>query len=417
MVTILTSIFPYKIHLKITEMICDYLGEEPHLKEKGEVLHRQFFIMDRTPFSISPSQVLNALGKNRYKQVIDKEHQIHGEFVYDLGLHGKQKEPGFIFSVLAAYDYAIQYPMNKGLGIPLYVGIHKKACQHFTGDSRSATEMSSEKAGEFSRATMCGGDHRALFEGFSEPIARNLFGKAFPEATTQEIFDHVKDNEGVIILSKFTEQSSSQEFSEKVEKAKSWKKAYDLRIDERLLEIDAYITKRSKELGLSSPIAHFYRRSGEQVTCHYDCEFGKEEAVVKALFKEFNDRMKAPQSRYEQIRCIADLFQMLEWTHPFPDGQGRTDLILLSKSLAEFGFNPPILEHPYVSTFSTLDEWVDCLINGMINWQKEATEMEVAFPKKQLRVISKKQQVLNIAKKIAPVAAIALGAVICTWRY
>ncbi|QLH37514.1 MAG: Fic family protein [Parachlamydiaceae bacterium] len=58
---------------------------------------------------------------------------------------------------------------------------------------------------------------------------------------------------------------------------------------------------------------------------------------------------------------MADFYQKLEWIHPFMDGQGRTDLVLLSKLLCDEGFNPPILMQPYISSWEPLETWKDYL--------------------------------------------------------
>lgn len=78
----------------------------------------------------------------------------------------------------------------------------------------------------------------------------------------------------------------------------------------------------------------------------------------------------------EKIVCIAKLFQLLEWLHPFPDGQGRTDLILLSKILCDHGLNPPILKNPYFSTCCLLEDWIEYLKNGIDQWKKEVDQEE-----------------------------------------
>ena len=54
--------------------------------------------------------------------------------------------------------------------------------------------------------------------------------------------------------------------------------------------------------------------------------------------------MKLKSKLYiKKLKILLKLIQDLEWTHPFPDGQGRTDLVLLSKLLCDQGFHPSIL--------------------------------------------------------------------------
>jgi hypothetical protein len=86
--------------------------------------------------------------------------------------------------------------------------------------------------------------------------------------------------------------------------------------------------------------------------------------------------MQRASTREEKLRLIANLFQMLEWLHPFIDGQGRTDLILLAKELCRHGFNPAILDEPFFSTVSTLDDWVAYLERGMEKWRQQEAALK-----------------------------------------
>jgi fido (protein-threonine AMPylation protein) len=102
------------------------------------------------------------------------------------------------------------------------------------------------------------------------------------------------------------------------------------------------------------------------------------------LFDQYNTKMQAlnsalkkslPQEELKRIQdekltAIAHLYQMLDWQHPFIDGQGRTDLVLLSKLLTEQGFTPAILDEPYFSSYSSLSDWKAYLIQSMQRWQE-----------------------------------------------
>jgi hypothetical protein len=110
------------------------------------------------------------------------------------------------------------------------------------------------------------------------------------------------------------------------------------------------------------------------------------ERVVFKLFNRYNAKIKSidssisSESSQENVRllldkkldAIAELYQLLEWLHPFTDGQGRTDLVLLSKLLVDEGFTPAILELPYMSTTSLPSDWVKYLQHGMERWKEEA---------------------------------------------
>jgi len=107
------------------------------------------------------------------------------------------------------------------------------------------------------------------------------------------------------------------------------------------------------------------------------------EEIVNTLINQYNDKINKLPSPYDQrnteenelaIRSIAELFQNLEWLHPFFDGQGRTDLILLAKLLSENGFNPSILYQPYFSTFEPIENWISYLKEGIEAWKKESID-------------------------------------------
>lgn len=101
--------------------------------------------------------------------------------------------------------------------------------------------------------------------------------------------------------------------------------------------------------------------------------------ITMKQIDEINKKLKDPNLdeslrkvlMNQKLDLIAYLYQALEWVHPFPDGQGRTDLVVLSKLLCEEGFNPPILDDPYISTFAPFSEWRDYLANGIELWKKE----------------------------------------------
>ena len=110
--------------------------------------------------------------------------------------------------------------------------------------------------------------------------------------------------------------------------------------------------------------------------------------VIPILFENFNisldeidkqilrtgwhQREKITVLARRKLALIAHLYQDLEWFHPFPDGQGRTDLILLAKLLSENGFTPAILNDPYMSSFSSGEDRIAYLEEVMEKWQKEA---------------------------------------------
>lgn len=91
------------------------------------------------------------------------------------------------------------------------------------------------------------------------------------------------------------------------------------------------------------------------------------------LVQSIDEDYQSIQRKYESDvrQCIAHLYQDLEWLHPFPDGQGRTDLLLLSKITTDYGLHPPILDEPYASSILPFKEWDKQFIVGLKNWEDE----------------------------------------------
>ena len=73
------------------------------------------------------------------------------------------------------------------------------------------------------------------------------------------------------------------------------------------------------------------------------------------------------KSDYQEkgLHLAATLYAELEWLHPWIDGQGRADLILLSTLLTREGLHPVILNEPYFSTTNTVESWLDYLKEGL----------------------------------------------------
>lgn len=124
-------------------------------------------------------------------------------------------------------------------------------------------------------------------------------------------------------------------------------------------------------MNLSEPPAKIWLLEGRQVECTYAVMNSEMmESVVEKCFENYYYSIENSNSD-SSLRATALLYQQLEWLHPFKDGQGRTDLILLSKLLVENGFNPAILHEPYFSTFQPFESWVAYLKKGIAKWKEE----------------------------------------------
>jgi len=143
--------------------------------------------------------------------------------------------------------------------------------------------------------------------------------------------------------------------------------------------------KKDSELGHAYP---YLSLSSETIDFVYKVATGDKvnfDVIIQCVFDRFNrsisevDEWILHYGPSEKLLCqklmlIADLYQKLEWFHPFPDGQGRTDVILLGMLLAKHGFCPTILDHLYASSYVPLDVWAEYLIEGMVRWREEAAK-------------------------------------------
>jgi len=293
-----------------------------------------------------------------WMQIFDGEYHKYGCMVFDEGLHDidGMKEPGYYANVKNACDFACD-KLGVDLDVSFYKELHKKACAHF--DGKIFTKAKSHHLGIFDPAEDAHFAVDSLFwlSNWS-PEEKKNFNNQLNDNFNYEIFPFVSSREEIEIYEK------KYNCPGKVQKYRDFSDSLDAKID----SINQYITKRSKPLGVSR-IAYLTRH-------HEKIQIGYKginlSHIVERLFAEYSKKISECRTDKEKIRCIADVFQVLEWTHPFKDGQGRTDLILLSKLLAENGLNPPILDKPYFSSVSTLDDWADYLEKGIIKWREVA---------------------------------------------
>ncbi len=253
------------------------------------------------------------LGDRKWKEGIDGKDQAHGPEVYDLGLHGKYTEPGFLEGIKKAYQFLGSHP-NRKIDAEFHLKLHKTACGHFDGKNTN-TLMGKEKIGKF-RDT---GD--IISATFAEP-------------------DYL-----------FTD-SAINEFNELNGE----------------LTLNFGSSFRIGDLVLDS-------RSPKSVTIYYH-GFSKQqvEIVYNYFLTEFYYDIGHSQGDSQKIQAIAKLIQRLEWLHSVRDGCGRTDTALLNYLLTIYGFNPVLLRCPYVSSSRGLREWTEQLIEGMEAWRKEAAQ-------------------------------------------
>ena len=332
-------------------------------------------------------KVFSALGEeNWWKQLYDGKYQHLGPKVFDEGLHGKAKEPGFYESARKAFQYAKAH-LNEKINIEFYCNLHKEACAHFKGKENN-TEMKAREAGHFrtteNKGVRCGFKISEIMEVFDRNRTPNVARRK----------DVIKDY--VIVKNQYMEKAIEVIADNKTLHDKdTWARNFTITVEEAkeiesVIESKIKATEETLARWTQDPIlknaAPGFAFSEDGVNISYkepkfhDFVF---EVVISHLFETFNRSLteideQLPSSKdqlaliHKKLILIADIYQKLEWLHPFQDGQGRTDLLLLSKLLAENGFTPAILDEPYMSSFSSLEDWVAYLIEGMQKWQKEA---------------------------------------------
>jgi hypothetical protein len=272
------------------------------------------------PLPVSPEQsylTFWKLGQSYWKQIIDGPLQQLTKWVFDFARHAGPEEPGYLSGIHEASHFASTKVINEKNAVEFYKKVHRLACAHFDGKSKSNTLIKGEETGKFrwdkDKQTKC-----AIH------------------------VDRLKLSKGVSV-------------------------------NKKIKQIQEEIDKFSKELGLESPLAEVKKESTFSQSIIFKYSFPNFEKTAQKIFDNFYETIRKSTTEEEKVVCIAKLYQLLEWLHPFPDGQGRTDLIILAKMLCDFGLNPAILQEPYCSTYCLLQEWVACLKVGMDQWKEKAS--------------------------------------------
>jgi len=336
------------------------------------------------------------LKENWWKQVIDGKYHHLGKEVFDKGLHKKHVEPGYLESARKASKLARQN-LGKKVDVEFYKLLNKTACSHFSEVSRDQVNMDADKAGTF-RNVPC---------RYVIPIAKRTIAKVEPfgvltdvERNTGEYrasaLDYLTDRTRYSYLFKKkdmsqaigyryvceTEYTCSNLLNGFLDKGLITTEDVELileadnKIDEEIEKIIVELEEIRETLKIEHPLVSI-KKTDQIIYVFYKYnKIDDIEAIANKIFNEYYKNLEQPTDSEEEkleaaLKAIASLFQKLEWLHPFADGQGRTDLILLSKLLVEQGFNPPIFYDPYLSTTSTLNDWIDYLKRGITKGREE----------------------------------------------
>lgn len=341
---------------KVADLIAGYCGDN----RVTDVVNAQL-----TAQSInfaSPAHACRGLKLRWWRQFIDGQQL--DPWVFDTGSHtqGKRKEPGYLASGLAASNFASEH-IHKPITIKRYKEIHRRACQHMKGEANS-TLITSKEAGKFK------------IPGFT-PNAYFILYQYLPIDEFHSIVDDFYDCKEIVELigpkrDQYIRDNglTEKQFNKKRIEAAVWLRDFEMKVKRKIKEINKYIYYRSLRLGCSKSVATLVIDDGI-IVCEYGCPQKEVEKVMRNLLKEYNENLAVAKTMKEKIIIVADFYQMCEWIHPFPDGQGRTDLITLAGELSRIGSNPAILYYPYVSTFCLLEDWVPYLEEGIKVWQEE----------------------------------------------
>lgn len=312
-----------------------------------------------------------------WKQIIDGKYHKYGPMVFDEALHGHDKEPGFFSSLKSGCEFASSH-LTEELTVIFYKELHKNLCAHFQGKKNNVL-IANEETGKFRNDSK-----KNIFSNLS--LSYFLTKRAPSQAKIDEtviLFNDHLTLEGKLLMEQKMLLNSDgigqivNRYHELWDEAKK-----------KVMEINKYIMQFSNTFKIPS-FAWISAWPDTGIKIEYRCSSSQDlETIVQSLFVNYQQKICELNSKLnnqnitsleseinllklEKIEVIADLFQKLEWLHPFPDGQGRTDLVLLAKLLSEQGFNPPILEDPFFSTYSSPADWKEYLIESIQRWKTE----------------------------------------------
>lgn len=355
------------------------------------------------------------LGDRFWMQTIDGKFHLHGPFVFDRGLHGGVIEPGFLESLKKGCEFAAEHLTEK-LTVSFYKGLHQGLCSHFKGEENN-TEISADRTGVFRDRDI---SSRFSITNISEEAWKNylvleIYARSISEKTALSneeflsvCYECLKERSLQINpewikhwkLEWEGEKNVRQKIYSQFTASKEWVAKWEEDWNKRIEEINSYVS----DLCLSMNVCAFVSisKAEQELLLEYNGLFSSEfeklvqmasgslnenpekiDKIVQVLFDRYNQKIgeinlklagivikdQEKQLLEEKIEAIAELFQLLEWLHPFLDGQGRVDLVLQAKLLSEEGIVPAILEQPYFSSYSLLPEWKKYLLHGIECWK------------------------------------------------
>lgn len=375
-----------------------------------------------------------SLGKDAWKQLIDGCAHKYGPMVFDRGLHGGFREPGYLAGIEAASHFFTDN-FDKPFSLDLYKAIHAHACSHF------ATSRPYEESGVIEnsanntyrtiqiRATYGIFDYQPIFHEMQQSMVlsdmRNTVAEAKCALDDEEAralianlslevtgyYRHIASKPAADRKSLQKRAESALHEAKKLLESLShpnipddpkaicsalYKKEEEFR--PKIYQLaESYVEKMNKYfeiitfgLSLTLPFVQCVFRTARTFYIIYPPSTpSRQEHISQKIIDQFNWSLLrlqkktctalqagAPHALRKQkyqdkvCRLIADLFAQLEWAHPWTDGQGRTDLVVLNGLLCQEGLHPAILESPYYSSGCPLDQWLTYLKAGLKKWEE-----------------------------------------------
>ncbi len=332
----------------------------------------------------SAEKVYSGLDKNWWKQLYDGKYHHYGSEVFDKGLHGNGAEPGFYDSAFKAFEFAKRH-LTKKLSVQFYCNLHKKVCAHFKG-KLNRTGIEAHDAGRFrsvDNRVRCTFELRAILKIFDGQNDRKriireycILRRHYGDAIVKICADGTTLKDKDIWSGEFTITAADAQEIENLIQNKFYmaKKSLNEWRNDRIIKNaipDIALKRETFRIDYSQPGRH--RFSFDIVIPQLFDAFNRTLAEIneELINTSADEREKIDLLVERKLVLIENLFQNLEWLHPYPDGQGRTDLLLLAKLLSENGFTPAILDEPYMSSFSSREDWLAYLKEGMQNWEEE----------------------------------------------
>lgn len=217
-----------------------------------------------------------------WRNVIEVQNVGYGHMVFDKGLHNGPVEKGFYDGVLRGIEY-LKQTFYDSLSVKLYKKFHKRVCRNM-------------KKGGF---TLIDGKDAGNFRDVTNSMIWSM-GPYSKYINSQDAFDR---------LNKLFHETGLG------------------KVEKRILGCDA----GDECAPMRYQIA--YTKFSKKVV----------KKLVKRAFARYERKLKKANKKKDndkKLKAIALLFKRLEMIHPFIDGNGRTNILILQRELLRNGFPP-----------------------------------------------------------------------------